>query len=57
MAVKNDHLQVVNLLLSKGAKADEVSMYVHAVAIWTYVATLYHVSMYMVRKYSDDDFI
>ena len=55
MAVTNGHLQVVDLLLSKGAKADEVSMYVHSVTICTQL----HYTMYLHEihgKNSDGDF-
>ena len=45
MAVENGHLEVVDLLLSKGAKVDEVSKFMR----YMYTTTLCHVASYIVN--------
>ena len=46
MAIENGHLEVVDLLLSKGAKVDEVSKFMW----YMYTTTLCHVASYIVNK-------
>ena len=46
MAVENGHLDVVDLLLSKGAKVDEVSKFMW----YMHTTTLCHVTSYIVNK-------
>ena len=46
MAVENGHLEVVDLLLSKGAKVDEVSKFMR----YMHTTTLRHVASYIVNK-------
>ena len=46
MVVENGHLEVVDLLLSKGAKVDEVSKFMQ----YMHTTTLCHLASYIVNK-------
>ena len=46
MAVENGHLEVVDLLLSKGAKVDGVSKFMQ----YMHTTTLCHVASYIINK-------